>query len=87
MVNMHSANYHVSPSGLTLGILYIVFCFLSPEILLSQRLWGRFSNVWCSEDREMCFSRQKIQRRHYYLCPPCKILSKVLINILQAEEN
>lgn len=74
MVNMHSANYHVSPSGLTLGIhpFILFFAYFHQKFcwILSQRFWGRFSNMWCSKDREMCFSSQKIQRRHYYLCPP-----------------
>ena len=47
MVNMHSANYHVSPSGLTLGI--------HPFILFFAFFLQKFCCLKdCGEDFQMC---------------------------------
>lgn len=89
IINKCSVNYHPSHSGLTSSVHNLIFQENFSQIFLEFSLKpaflimvvGNFQNLWCSDYLENAYMGQKIESRHFYLCPT-EFLLQVLISTL-----
>lgn len=94
MANMHSVNYHVIPSGLTLWIhpFILLQCFLLSfsrnfvEYCVKD-FWEDFQICGVSITGKCAFQVKKLKEYISTHVPQGKVFPKVLINTPQAEGN